>query len=351
MSASYLFAWVFWLCLSLGCLGVLLLHHLFRAAWGRAVMPALEAGVRTLPLMAALILPILVWGMPELYPWASGGHDEAIHEHRALYMNMPFFLARSVFYFAVWIGLGTYLTRSTLRERRSGDRSLEQRRTNVSAPGMVVFVLTVTFAVTDWVMSTEAHWFSTIYGVWFITGQGLAAVALAAWWWRGRHSAGGVEEDADFPVSRDLGNLLLAFTLFWAYISLSQYLIIWSANLPEETTFYLRRSGSGWQALGAALIVGQFVVPFLALLSGKTKRSPRMLGLVAGWTLAFRVCDVYWIVMPSARAGSAAPTLADALAFVGIGIAWCAVYMVGLRNLAPYRCGDDGQASGAVSHA
>jgi hypothetical protein len=336
---SYLFAWVFWLCLSLGCLGLLLLHHVFRAKWGFAVLPVLEAGAKTIAPMGVLLIPVLVWGMPELYPWSHAGLAEPVFEHRAPYLNTPFFIARAAVYFLLWIGLAAYLTGSTRRERRTGDTGLAQVRTNVSAPGLAVFVLTVTFAMTDWVMSAERHWFSTIYGVWFVAGQGLSAVALGALWWRGASRVANAGDPAheqghagDFPVSRDLGNLLLAFTLFWAYISLSQYLIIWSANLPEETTFYLRRSSAGWQGIALALIVGQFLGPFLALLSGKTKRSVAMMGALGGWVLLMRVLDVYWIVVPSVRSGGAVPAAADIIAFVAIGVVWLAVFRMGLHD-------------------
>ena len=345
---SYLFAWIFWLSLSLGCLGLLLLHQLFRAAWGRAVLPVLEAGARSLPIMAVLFLPILIWGMGDLYPWVHGG--DAIDAHRAPYLNMPFFLIRAAFYFIFWVGVSSYLIGLRRRERLTGDVSLAQRRTNVSAPSLVLFVLTVTFAMTDWVMSTEHHWFSTIYGVWFVTGQALSAVAIAALWWRKRQETAAPMQEADFPISQDLGNLLLAFTMMWAYISLSQFLIIWSANLPEETTFYLRRSGHGWDVAGALLIVGQFMIPFLALLSGKTKRSPVMLSRVAGWILAMRVLDIYWIVMPSVREGGVLPAATDVLTFAGIGIIWLVGFVRALRGALPDEA-DVATAAEAPSHA
>jgi len=320
--AGYLFGWTFWLCVSLGCLALLLLHHVFRAEWGRAVLPALEAGAKTLPLMMILFAPVLLGGMAELYPWFRPEDAGDMAQHRGAYLNMPFFAARFAAYFVVWIGLAVFLTASSRRHLSSA--VAEQMRTNVSAPGLALFVLTVTFAVTDWVMSTEQQWSSTIFGVWFITGQALSAVALAALWYAGR---GGVAP----RVLRDLGNLMLAFTLMWAYISLSQYLIIWSGNLPEEASFYLRRSHEGWQALGLLLIIGQFLVPFLALLSGKTKRSPSGLALVALWTLLMRAVDVYWIVSPSVRPGGALPSLFDLLAFGALGGLWLAAFARGLR--------------------
>ncbi len=333
MFEGYLFAYVFWLSLSLGCLGLLLLHHVFRARWGRAILPVLEAGVSALWPMALLMAPIVLWGMPDLYEWSHGAGGDHIYEHRAVYLNIPFFVARAILYFAVWLGLGTYLIRSSRRERQSGNPDLAQARTNVSAPGLIAFVLTVTFAMTDWVMSAEHHWFSTIYGVWFITGQGLSAVAMGALWWRRASAAGPADGHGDdFPVSRDIGNLMLAFTMTWAYISLSQYLIIWSANLPEETTFYLRRSADGWQDVAVGLIIGQFALPFLALLSGKTKRSPKMLATVAALVLAMRLLDVYWIVAPSVRGGSAVPTASDIGALVGIGVVWLGTFAIGLRS-------------------
>ena len=332
---SYLFAYIFWLSLSLGCLGLLLLHHVVRPRWGSAILPVLEAGVAALWPMALLMVPIVIWGMPELYEWARGAHDDPIYRHRAVFLNVPFFIARAVIYFSVWLGLGSFLIRSVRREQQTRDRGQAQTRTNVSAPGLVAFVMTVTFAMTDWVMSVEHHWFSTIYGIWFITGQGLAAVALGALWWRTavRSSGGSTEAGghggSDYPVSRDLGNLLLAFTMTWAYISLSQYLIIWSANLPEETSFYLRRSSEGWQGVAVVLIIGQFAIPFLALLSGKTKRSPGMLASVAALVLVMRLLDIYWIVAPSVRGGSAIPTPFDVAAVIVIGAVWLSIAMRG----------------------
>lgn len=335
---AYLNAWVFWLCLSLGCFGLLVLHHVLKAQWGRAVLPVLEAGAAILPLMFVLYLPVLFAGMPVLYPWASGEAHGHIAEHRAPYLNMPFFIVRLMGFFAVWWLFTWLLTRS--RRTRGDAPEAVQFRTNLAAPGLVVFVLTVTFAMTDWVMALEEHWGSTIYGVWFITGQALSALALVTVWY--------ARSPEPHPkILKDLGNLLLAFTLFWAYISLSQYLIIWSANLPEEATYYLRRSEQGWDVLGGVLMVGHFLVPFLALLSGKTKRSPRLLSVVAGWLLVMRVVDVYWIVVPSARQGSAVPTLMEVVLFFVIGVLWLGMMGLGLRAASGARVTVEGSAAHA----
>lgn len=317
---AWLNAWAFWLCLSLGCLGLLLLTHTLRPAWGAATLRAMEAGASTLPLMLVLYIPILLGGMPHLYPWAAHGAHAPVLQHRAPYMNLPFFIVRCVVYFGVWIGLATYLSRSARWKPEAF-----QARSNVSAPALVAFVLTVTFAFTDWVMATEEHWSSTIFGIWFLTGQALAGVALITLWYTRTSLCSPV-------ILKDLGNLLLAFTMFWAYISLSQYLIIWSGNLPEEASYYLDRSRQGWQILGGFLALGQFLLPFLALLSGKTKRSPYRLALVAAWILAMRVLDLYWIVVPSVRHGSVLPRSWEVMAFIIVGVLWVVVFRLRLRG-------------------
>lgn len=323
MYGAFLFAWVFWLGLGLGCLGLLLLHHVFRAQWGRATLPALEAGARTLPLLFVLFLPVLLGGLPQLYPWAGGRLEEHLLSHRSPYLNVPFFAARFAIFFAVWIGMAEFLVRS----RRNSPEAVGLR-SSFSSVGLVAFVLTLTFAMTDWVMTLEPHWSSTIYGVWLLSGQALAAVALLTFWYSGRR-------DAHPGVLKDLGNLLLAFTLFWAYISLSQYLIMWSGNLPEEADYYLKRSQAGWNGVALMLMIGHFLIPFLALLSGRNKRSAATLRLLAGWILLMRAADTYWIVVPSVRSGNAAPTVAEVIAFLVLGILWLGAFSRGVRASRP----------------
>ena len=320
---GYLYAWVFWLSMALGCLGLLILHHVLRARWSRAVLPVLEAGAATLPLLMLLYVPVLLGGMVDLYPWAGAHAEDPIAAHRAPYLNMPFFVARYVVFFMIWSGMAWYLIRS---RRLHGDApEAAQARSNFGSAGLVVFVLTVTFAMTDWVMTLEKHWGSTIFGVWFIAGQALGALVLATLWYARR-------SDAAAETRKDLGNLMLAFTLFWAYISVSQYLITWSGNLPEEASYYLRRSNGGWNGLGGVLIVGHFLLPFLVLLSGKTKRSPILLSSVAAWLLLMRALDVYWIVVPSARPGSVMPTVLDVAVFAVLGAVWMLAYASQLRG-------------------
>ena len=325
---SYLFAYVFWVTLSLGCMGLLLMHHIFRAQWGRAILRMLEAGSRTLPLMLVAALPIALMALPELYPWARPAEvaGDAVLKHRSVYMNPMGFMLRAAIYYAVWIGLSVVLNRSSLRQDRTGDQNEAQLRSNVSAPGLVAFVLSVTFAFNDWVMSVEPHWTSTIFGVGGLINGILGALALLTFLLMRQAGGGPLAAVVNKTVVRDLGNMMLAFTMFWAYITLSQFLIIWSGNLPGETAYYAARNASGWGPVGTILILGQFALPFLALVANRTKRTPGLLMCVAGWAFLFRIVDIYWIVMPSLRRTGFSPHWLDFAALIILGAVWFAVF-------------------------
>jgi len=297
---SYHFAYMVWVCLTLGTVGLTLLHHTVRGIWSLPVLRFAEAGAATLPLMLLLFVPIVI-GLSDIYPWARAEVVLANEhlQHKTLYLNVPFFLVRAAVYFAVWIGLASILRRWSLQQDQTQDETLAQKRTNLSAPGLVLFVLTVTFAMFDWSMSLEPLWQSAIYGAWFIVGQGLSALAfltvvllLAA-----RHKP---FADVLTPkLMRDLGNMTFAFVILWAYTSISQYLIIWSANLPEEIVYYVKRNQGGWQYLSAGLIVLQFFLPFLILLSSRVKRYSSLLLRVMLFILVMRVVDLFWIITPA----------------------------------------------------
>jgi len=322
---SYHYAYMVWMCLTLGMFGLTLLHHTVRGSWGLPILRFLEAGASSLPLMLVLFLPVLV-GMSALYPWARPEVVQANEhlQHKTGYLNVPFFVARSAVYFAVWIALATALRRSSLRQDETGDATLLQKRTNLSAPGLVLFVLTVSFAMIDWVMSLEPLWQSSIYGAWFIVGQGLSAFAFstAVLLIAARHKP---FADVVTPkLTRDLGNLTFTFVILWAYTSFSQFLIMWSANLPEEVVYYVKRNQHGWQYLSAVLTVGQFFLPFLLLLSSRVKRYNGLLLRVMVFILVMRVVDLFWIIQPAF--GLEAPRVhwLDITLLAGIGGLWLA---------------------------
>lgn len=355
---GYLFAYVFFTGLSLGCLAVVMLHHLTGGAWGIPIRRILESGTRTLPLMAILFLPIAL-GMKHLYSWSRPEEvaKDALLQAKEAYLNVPFFLARAAFYFAVWIAIAYFVNRWSLEQDRAGSPALTRRLQLLSAGGLVAYGLTMTFASIDWVMSLEPHWFSTMYGVLYIAGQALNALAFVT---AALVLMSGEKPFSDFvrPAHyHDLGKLLLAFVMFWSYVSFAQYLIIWAGNLPEEIPWYLRRLHGGWGWLGAALVVLHFALPFLLLLPAGANRNSRILATVAGLVVLMRFVDVYWLVRPVFTQISASATSArfevhwlDLAAAVGIGGVWLAVFLWQLeeRPLLPV---NDPEFVEALAHA
>ena len=297
---AWLVAFLYWSALPLGSLALVMLHHLTGGSWGLAVRRLFEASLRTLPLFACLFLPIFA-GRHDLYPWSQPGaaeHD-ALLAAKAPYLNVPFFMARAGLYFAVWIGLSVILNRISARYDRSGDRRHVRRLRALSGPGLALWGIAVTFSAVDWAMSLEPHWFSTIYGVMFIVGQGLATLAftivVSAWLFRRAPFDRWLTADH----FHDLGKLLFAFVMLWAYVAYSQYLIIWSGNLAEETPWYVHRTGHGWDELALVLVGLHFALPFLVLLSRRVKRNPALLAKVALLLLVLRLVDLYWLVLPA----------------------------------------------------
>jgi len=324
---SYLVAFVFWITIPLGCLAVLMIHHVTGGAWGVAVRRPLESAALTLPLMGVLFLP-LVLGAPLLYPWARPdvvAHDVLL-QHKAAYLNLPFFVARAVFYFVAWTLVARSLAHWSLRQDRGGDDVADRRLHDTSRYGLVLMGLTMTFAAVDWMMSLEPHWFSTIYGVMFMGGCALSALAFVIMVAASLRTQTEVAETIGTNLFHDLGNLLLAFTMVWAYFHLSQFLIIWSANLPEEIPWYLARTRAGWRAVAIALVAFHLVLPFFVLLSRRVKRRPATLARVALLMIAVQLLDVFWMIRPAFARAPAVHGL-DLVALVAVGGVFFAAFV------------------------
>ena len=329
---SYLIAYLFWFGIAMGCLPLLMLHHLVGGTWGFTIRRSLEAGTRTLPLMVLLFLPV-IFGMHSLYEWS---HPEVVAEdvvlqEKSAYLNVPFFVVRAIFYFGVWLTLAFILNRWSAEQDATGNPSLIRRFQLISAGGIILYCLTVTFASVDWGMSLEPHWFSTIYGVLFIVGQVLAALALVIAVTVRLSETLPVSEYATASVFQDLGNLMLTFILLWAYMSFSQYLIIWAGNLPEEIPWYLRRGANGWQWVSVALALFHFVAPFLLLLGLANKRNKRVIGGIAIAVLLMRWLDLYWLLAPSFFEGLRVH-LFDFLLLTFLGAMWWYVFWTQLHR-------------------
>ena len=296
---SYLMAYMLCLGVTLGCLALGMVHQLSGGAWGVVARRPIGAASRVLPVMTLLFLPI-VFGMRYLYPWTHAdlvARDEVL-QAKQLYLNIPFFLLRATVYFIAWNAVSHFLNAWSLEQDSANDPRIARRMQLLSGGGLVVYTLTITFASFDWLMSLEPHWFSTIYGVLIIGGQGLTGLAflIIVLVWLGRRPP--LDRIIAPPHFHDLGNLLLAFVMLWAYFSFSQYLIIWSGNLPEEIAWYLHRLHTSWRVVGAGLVLFHFAVPFALLLSRTVKREPQMIVKVAIGIMIVRLVDLFWLIAP-----------------------------------------------------
>jgi hypothetical protein len=334
---SYLWAYLFWLGLSLGCLGILMLHYLVGGTWGAIIRRVLESGTRTLPLMVLLFVPLL-FGLRELYSWAlpqTVAQDELLRQ-KSDYLNVPFFVVRSAVYFLAWLVPAYLLNRWSRQQDRTPEwsvqRPIRRRLILLSGFGLLLYGLTMTFAAIDWVMSLEPHWYSSIYGILVVVDQLLGALAFAVMIVATLAKYEPLSEVLSPTHTHDLGNLLLVAVLFWAYIAFSQLLIIWSADLPEEIIWYVRRTEGGWQWIALALVLGQFALPFACLLSGDIKRHARRLALVAALILFMHLVEVFWLVMPAFYHDKLSFHWLDLAALIGVGGSWTAVFVRRLQG-------------------
>lgn len=338
---TYLVAFMFWLTIGVGALFFVMLQHLTGARWSIVIRRLAEQLAMLLPLMLLLLLPILA-GLPWLYPWVNAhavGPDRLLQGKHS-YLNVPFFVIRALVYFGVWIGLAWIMISRSLRQDVTGDPALGESMRRWSAPGMILFAVTLTFASFDWVMSLDPHWYSTIFGIYIFAGalvaifSTLILIGIAA---RGTAVLGARLTLDHF---HDLGKLLFGFVIFWAYIAFSQFLLIWMGNIPEETVWYLHRWASpGWRAISYVLLFGHFILPFIFLLPRSNKRNRFTLGLAALWLLAMHYLDLYWLIMPNlshVRVPWHAIDLFLPLA-MGCLFFWCYLYRLERQPMIPMR--------------
>lgn len=303
---AYLVAFLLFVGMSLGCLAIAMIHHLTGGGWGIPIRRVLEAGYSVLPLLAVLFLPILL-GMDTLYSWSrTSAAADPILAKKAAYLNVEWFQVRAAAYFIGWILLGLALNRLSSGADAANEPRRARRLALLSGPGLILWAAGVTFASIDWAMSLEPHWFSTSYGVLFMGGQAVSAMSLAILASALLRDVPPWRDTLSIDRMHDLGNFLLAAVLFWTYIAFTQFLIVWSGNLPEETPFYVARSlgpnrpwYTGWQPVALLLSTLHFLVPFLLLLARHTKRSPRWLVGIACLLLLMRLVDLTWLVMPA----------------------------------------------------
>jgi len=326
---GYLIAYMFWTGLSLGCLALLMVQYLSGGLWGLVIRRVLESASKCLPLMFVLFLPILVF-RTSLYAWMT---NPALTERNHWYLNTPGWIIRWLVYFAIWIGLETVLNKrgDTQDYPLTGVRPRFQ---GLSGIGLVVYSLTVSFAAVDWVMSLDPTWGSTIYGLIFVAGQGLSALAFCVILLTAFTQFSPYREIIKPMQFHDLGKLMLAFVMLFAYFSFSQWLIIWAGNLPEEIGWFLHRIRGGWGVVALIIILFHFALPFALLLSRDRKRDGRRLIGLALLLMFMRLVDIYWYVVPNFAHERGHFYLSPwyLVAPVGVGGLWLAFFFYNLRQ-------------------
>lgn len=338
---AYLFAEVFFVGLSLGSLGILMIHHLTAGYWGYGVRRFLEAAVGNLPLLAVLFVPIF-FGLSELYPWQ---HPDIVAAHELLskkhaYLNTPGFIIRSIAVFAVWIIMSQLLLRWSAEQDISVSAEPTRKMRTLSGPGLVIWPMTMTFAAVDWIMSTETEWYSTMFPVLICIGQILGALALMIliFWWAGNSSE--LSKLAGEDSFHKIGNLLLAFVMMWAYLAFGQLLVTWSGNLPPEISWYLHRIAGGWRWVASFIALFQFFVPFFLLLMRPVKKKRHVLAMVAGCVLVSHIVTIWWTIAPSFYASDFYVSWLTFAAFIGIGGLWWAAFLWNLGRRRPVPVND-----------
>ncbi len=296
---SYLTSYMLILGFALGSLGLLMLQHLTSGHWGLVIRRPAESATRTLPLLLVLFLP-LAFGVKYLYgAWLHPSAEEPLSSFQQSYLTLHNFYIRAAIYFAVWLILMfAFNAWSRQQDIRREDRALRRRLKLLAGPGIILYVFGISFAVIDWVMSIQPHWASTIYGFIYVAGQLICSMALMIIVVVMLSRAEPYASVLNPRILHDLGKLLFAFLLLWAYFDFSQLLIIWSGNLPEEISFYRARLTVGWGALALAIVIFHFFVPFFLLLSRGLKRDSRLIPKLAGWLIFMRLVDLFWFTRP-----------------------------------------------------
>jgi hypothetical protein len=329
---SYLVGFCFWNGMALGCLVLLMIQFMTGGAWGMMARRTFEAGSRVLPLMAVLVIPIYL-GATKLFPWTF---PEALHDHvlqdKSWWLNLPGFYLRAPIYYIIWGALMFLLNKWSLEQDQTGDIQIARKLEKLSGAGIVFFTFSMTFAAIDWLMSLSPHWFSTIYGLLVIIGQVLSALSMCVAVFVLMAGYAPLKNLITKRHLHDLGKLMLALTMLWAYLSFSQLILIWSGNLPEEISYYIDRLNGGWEYIGAGLLMFHFAFPFLMLLSQKLKKNPRTIARIAIYIIVIRLIDIIWLVEPNFGHQQLNIHWLDIAAPIGMGGLWLAYFFYNLRQ-------------------
>jgi hypothetical protein len=317
---SYLVAFVYWASITLGGMFFVIIQYATKAGWSVVVRRVAEFLMAVAPYLIVLFVPIALGVHTIYHHWADAALVAAdpLLQGKQPWLNEPFFLVRAVIYLLVWTTIALVFFKGSTKQDASGDEAITSRLTTASYPALLFFALSVTFAALDWIMSLDPHWYSTIFGVYYFAGSVVAAFASMILLAHLLRSQKLVADSITAEHFHDLGKLLFAFVVFWTYIAFSQYMLMWYANIPEETIFYRERMQGGWENLTYVLAGGHFVIPFFFLMSRTIKRVPLALNIGALWMLGMHYLDLFWLVTPM-HSEEMHFSLMDLTTFVGVG--------------------------------
>jgi len=316
---SWLFGFAFWFTLCAGCFFWIIVHHAVDAEWSVVVRRQWENIAQLLPLLALFFIPVILF-RDFLYEWLTipAGQDELLDSKRG-YLNFPFFVVRAIVFFGYFTVFAFYFRSISIGQDRDGNPAATLRLRRLAFVGLPLFGLSLTFGAFDWLMSLNYHWFSTMWGVYIFAGACGSSMSLTVLVMAALRNAGYLKETVTIEHFHIMGKWMLAFVVFWAYIGFSQYMLIWYANIPEETEYFILRNIEGWNLLSILLMVGRFFVPFALLLLRSTKTNTRTLCLVSGWILCMQLLDMYIVVLPELHRTGVHLSLLDLFPVLGIG--------------------------------
>ncbi|HRE87911.1 MAG TPA: hypothetical protein PK095_02120 [Myxococcota bacterium] len=318
---SYLTSYMFWLSLALGGLFFVLIQHGTRAGWSIVIRRLAENWMAVLPVMGLLVAPVFI-GQHDLFHWSHDPallKDDFILQKKISYFDNGFYLARTVIVVLVWAGLSFLLRRWSTAQDQTGDVALTHKMRWIAPLGFVFFALSTTIAAIDWMMSLDPHWYSTIFGVYYFAGTVMASGAALTLSAMAVQKSGVLKDAITTEHYHDLGKWTFAFVVFWAYIAVSQFLLIWYANIPEETIWYGHRLEHGWEYLTMFLPIAHFFIPFFFLMSRHIKRRKVLLAVGAAWVLFAHYVDMFWLIQPAVHKDHFSIHIADLLTLVGLG--------------------------------
>ena len=327
---SYLVAYLFFLSVGLGGLIFVLIQFVTRAGWSVAVRRLAENVMGTLPFMTVLVIPLL-FGLDQLFLWFDSQviEKDLILQQKVAFLNPGFFYVRTVIYLLGWAVIAWWFRKQSIRQDSGDSVEITRKLQMVSAPAIAWFAVTATFFSFDWIMSLDPHWYSTIFGVYFFAGCMIAILSTLILMVLALQRHDLLLNIVSEEHFHDLGKLLFGFVVFWAYIAFSQFMLIWYANIPEETIWFAHRLQHGWEHVSFLLAAGHFVLPFFLLLSRNSKRKRTVLVGATLWLLAMHYVDLYWLVMPSFQAEGLHPHWLDLTLLIGLG----GLFLAGLLRL------------------